>query len=155
MTGERRQHVANPPPKPLLIWDGECDFCRLWIERWREITAGKVEYATYQQAAHQFPEIPVEQFKRAMALIEPGGETFLPRKPSIARCDIDLREDGWRGATITFRDSRSFPKSLTNSSLVTAGSAQLLLDCYGEKTYGRQLTFGRGAGFCARSDSLI
>ena len=76
MTGERRQHVSNPPPKPLLIWDGECDFCRLWIERWREITAGKVEYATYQQAAHQFPEIPVEQFKRAMALIEPGGETF-------------------------------------------------------------------------------
>src|SRR6266699_2641900 len=76
MTGERRQHVCNPPPKPLLIWDGECDFCRLWIERWREITAGKVEYATYQQAAHQFPEIPVEQFKRAMALIEPGGETF-------------------------------------------------------------------------------
>src|SRR5881392_2762742 len=75
MTGERRQHVANPPPKPLLIWDGECDFCRLWIERWREITAGKVEYATYQQAAHEFPEIPVEQFKRAMALIEPGGET--------------------------------------------------------------------------------
>ena len=76
MTGERRQHVSNPPPKPLLIWDGECDFCQLWIERWREITAGKVEYATYQQAAHQFPEIPVEQFKRAMALIEPGGETF-------------------------------------------------------------------------------
>ncbi|HEY4257091.1 MAG TPA: lipase maturation factor family protein [Candidatus Udaeobacter sp.] len=76
MTGERRQHVANPPPKPLLIWDGECDFCRLWIERWREITAGKVDYATYQQVAHQFPEIPVEQFKRAMALIEPDGETF-------------------------------------------------------------------------------
>src|SRR5438105_12458058 len=76
MTGERRQHVSNPSPKPLLIWDGECDFCRLWIEHWRAITAGKVEYATYQQAAHQFPEIPVEQFKRAMALIEPGGETF-------------------------------------------------------------------------------
>src|SRR5438046_259535 len=76
MTGERRQHVFNPPPKPLLIWDGECDFCRLWIERWREITAGKVEYATYQQAAHQFPEIPVEHSKPAMAWIEPGGETF-------------------------------------------------------------------------------
>jgi predicted DCC family thiol-disulfide oxidoreductase YuxK len=71
-----RLRVSNPPPKPLLIWDGECAFCRLWIERWREITADKVDYATYQQAAHQFPEIPVEQFKRAMALIEPDGETF-------------------------------------------------------------------------------
>ena len=71
-----RLRVSNPPTKPLLIWDGECHFCRLWIERWREITSGKVDYATYQEGAHQFPEIPVEQFKRAMAFIEPDGETF-------------------------------------------------------------------------------
>ena len=68
--------VSHPPTKPLLMWDGECAFCRLWIERWREITAGKADYATYQEAAHRFPEIPAEQFKRAMALIEPDGETF-------------------------------------------------------------------------------
>jgi lipase maturation factor 1 len=68
--------VSNAPPKPLMIWDGECHFCKRWIERWRQITGGKVDYATYQEAAHQFPEIPVEQFKRAVALIEPGGETF-------------------------------------------------------------------------------
>src|SRR6266478_9457973 len=68
--------VSNPPPKPLMIWDGECHFCKRWIERWREITAGKVDYATYQEAARQFPEIPVEQFKRAVALIEPDGRTF-------------------------------------------------------------------------------
>ncbi len=59
-----------------MIWDGECLFCKMWIERWREITAGKVDYATYQQAADQFPEIPVDQFKRAMAFIEPDGKTF-------------------------------------------------------------------------------
>jgi len=77
MTNESKLRVSNPPPKPLLIWDGECDFCRLWIDRWREITADKVDYATYQQAGHQFPEIPVEQFKRAMVFVEPNGETFL------------------------------------------------------------------------------
>jgi hypothetical protein len=48
----------------------------MWIERWREITAGKVDYATYQQAAYQFPEIPLDQFKHAMAFIEPDGKTF-------------------------------------------------------------------------------
>ena len=75
---KRSEHlrVSNPPPKPILIWDGECHFCRLWIERWREITSDKVDYAIYQEAAQQFPEIPVEQFKRAMVLIEPDGETF-------------------------------------------------------------------------------
>src|SRR6266404_964014 len=80
---------------------------------------------------------------------------FLPRKVCIARWDIDHREHGWRGATITFRDSQPFLKSLTSSSLIIADSARLLLDCCGEKTYGRQLTFGPSAGFFAHSDSLI
>jgi lipase maturation factor 1 len=76
MTSEPRLRVSNPPPKPLMIWDGECLFCKMWIERWREITAGKVDYATYQQAADRFPEIPLDQFKHAMAFIEPDGKTF-------------------------------------------------------------------------------
>jgi len=59
-----------------MIWDGECHFCKRWIERWREITVGEVDYATYQEAAARFPEIPVEQFKRAVAFIEPNGEVF-------------------------------------------------------------------------------
>ena len=59
-----------------MIWDGECHFCKRWIQRWREVTAGKVDYATYQQAAARFPEIPIEQFKRAVAFIEPDGEAF-------------------------------------------------------------------------------
>ncbi|PYJ12382.1 MAG: hypothetical protein DME93_07680 [Verrucomicrobia bacterium] len=71
-----RLRVSNSPPKPLMIWDGECHFCKMWIERWRQITGGKVDYATYQQAAHLFPEIPVDQFKHAMAFIEPDGKTF-------------------------------------------------------------------------------
>src|ERR1700720_2603157 len=76
MANESRLRVSNAPPRPLMIWDGECHFCKRWIERWREITAGKVDYATCQDAAARFPEIPVEQFKRAVAFIEPDGEVF-------------------------------------------------------------------------------
>src|SRR6476646_2638038 len=65
--------VSNPPPKPLLIWDGDCDFCRLWIERWREMTAGKVDYTTYQEAGDHFPEIPPDEFNRSLVLIQPDG----------------------------------------------------------------------------------
>src|SRR5204863_1387516 len=68
--------VSNPPPKPLMIWDADCHFCKRWIERWREITAGKVDYATYQEAASRFPEIPVKQFMRAVAFIDSDGRTF-------------------------------------------------------------------------------
>src|SRR6266545_3037980 len=76
MANESHLRVSNPPPRPLMIWDGECLFCKRWIERWREITAGKVDYATYQEAAARFPEIPIDQFKRAVAFIEPDGEVF-------------------------------------------------------------------------------
>src|SRR5438552_3891577 len=72
--------VTNQPPKPLMIWDGESHFCRRWIERWREITANEVDYVTYQEAAERFPEIPLEQFQRAVALIEPDGKTFFAAK---------------------------------------------------------------------------
>jgi predicted DCC family thiol-disulfide oxidoreductase YuxK len=77
MTNESHLRVSNPPPKPLLVWDGECHFCKRWIERWREITAGKVDYATYQEAAERFPEIPIDQFKRSVVFIEADGEAFV------------------------------------------------------------------------------
>jgi predicted DCC family thiol-disulfide oxidoreductase YuxK len=76
MPNKSHLRVSNPPPKPLLIWDGDCDFCRLWIERWREMTTGKVDYTTYQEAADRFPEIPVDEFDRSLVLIEPDGTVF-------------------------------------------------------------------------------
>jgi lipase maturation factor 1 len=76
MPNETRLRVANPPSKPLLVWDGECHFCRRWIERWREITGDKVEYDTSQNVADRFPEITREQFQRSVVLIEPDGAVF-------------------------------------------------------------------------------
>src|SRR5438477_9442734 len=70
-------HVPNPPTKPLIIWDGECHFCRRWIERWREITRDAVDYATSQESAERFPEIPREQFERSVIFIESDGSVFL------------------------------------------------------------------------------
>jgi predicted DCC family thiol-disulfide oxidoreductase YuxK len=68
--------VASPPPKPLIIWDGDCHFCRRWIERWREITRGAIDYATSQESAERFPEIPREQFERSVIYIETDGSVF-------------------------------------------------------------------------------
>jgi predicted DCC family thiol-disulfide oxidoreductase YuxK len=75
---KRSEHlrVSSPPPKPLMIWDGDCHFCRLWIERWREITAAEVDYETYQAAADRFPEIPREQFQKSVVYIDKDGEVF-------------------------------------------------------------------------------
>jgi predicted DCC family thiol-disulfide oxidoreductase YuxK len=58
--------------RPLLIYDGDCGFCRVWIERWRAATGDAVEYAPYQSAASRHPEVPRERFAEAVHLFEPG-----------------------------------------------------------------------------------
>src|SRR5256885_11152865 len=68
--------VSSPPPKPLIIWDGECLFCRRWIERWREITRDEVDYETSKNVGGKFPEISRQQFERSVILIEADGSVF-------------------------------------------------------------------------------
>ena len=94
MANDQRLRVPNPPPKPLLIWDGDCDFCRLWIERWRQITADKVDYATYQRVADHFHEIPTDQFNRSLVLIQPNG-TVVFAAEAVYRSLADRRSRKW------------------------------------------------------------
>lgn len=75
MPGPTHQ-VAAPPSKPLLVYDGDCGFCKLWIARWREITAGRIDYDTLQKTAARFPELPRADFEHAVKLVEPDGRVF-------------------------------------------------------------------------------
>ena len=68
--------VRDAPSRPLLIFDGDCHFCRRWIERWRCLTAGAVEYASFQEVAERFPEIPREAFEQSVQFIETDGTVF-------------------------------------------------------------------------------
>jgi predicted DCC family thiol-disulfide oxidoreductase YuxK len=71
-------HVAAPPPKPLMVFDGDCNFCTLWIRRWQQMTGENVDYLSAQdpRIAAQFPEIPREQFDTAVQLIETDGSVY-------------------------------------------------------------------------------
>src|SRR5579863_2856530 len=58
---------------PLLVYDGDCSFCRFWIDAWKARTGDRVLYAPYQEVASRFPQIPVENFRRSVQLILPDG----------------------------------------------------------------------------------
>ena len=73
MTAQSRLQISNPPPKPLIIWDGDCHFCLRWIERWQEITGDKVDYVASQEIGERFPQIPREQFERSVVFVERDG----------------------------------------------------------------------------------
>jgi predicted DCC family thiol-disulfide oxidoreductase YuxK len=59
--------------QPLLIYDGDCRFCMYWIRYWQKLTGPGVTYAPYQEVASEYPEIPVEAFKRAVQYVAPDG----------------------------------------------------------------------------------
>jgi len=70
--------VATPPPKPLMVYDGDCNFCTHWIRRWQQMTGESVDYLRAQdpRVQAQFPEIPREQFDTAVQLIETDGSVY-------------------------------------------------------------------------------
>jgi len=71
-------HVATPPPRPLLVFDGDCNFCALWVRRWQQMTGDGVDYLPAQDPgiAAQFPEIPRPQFDTAVQLIKTDGAVY-------------------------------------------------------------------------------
>ncbi len=60
--------------KPLMVFDGECRFCRAWIEYWKDLTGERVEYAPYQEVAEQFPDVPRQEFAESVQIFLADGE---------------------------------------------------------------------------------
>ena len=76
MTNEPRVRVSSPPSKPIVIWDGDCHFCRRWIERWHVITQDRVDYRSSQEIGDQFPEISRNELLRSVVFVDTNGEVF-------------------------------------------------------------------------------
>ncbi|HTL17812.1 MAG TPA: lipase maturation factor family protein [Patescibacteria group bacterium] len=70
--------VVTPPQKPVLVFDGDCNFCRIWVRRWKTSTEDRVEYVPFQdsQVSLRFPELPKAGFETAVHLIETDGSVY-------------------------------------------------------------------------------
>lgn len=62
--------------KPLLIYDGDCKFCGLWVSRWLGWTQGRVDASPYQKAAPRFPRIPIAEFEKSVRFVEADGKIY-------------------------------------------------------------------------------
>jgi predicted DCC family thiol-disulfide oxidoreductase YuxK len=61
--------------RALLIYDGDCAFCRYCVDYARALNTGVLDFEPLQDAAVRYPEIPESEFRRAVFLIEAGGRT--------------------------------------------------------------------------------
>ena len=62
-----------PSPDPAVIFDGDCTFCRRWVRRYWNIKHDGIAFASYQNAASQFPAISDDDFRESLHVIEPDG----------------------------------------------------------------------------------
>jgi len=88
----------------VVVYDGACGFCRKWIERWRQSTGESVDYRPSSEAARDFPEIPAEEFDRAVQLILPDGT-----RRSGAEAVLELTSPHSWFAKLGLRAFRGFP----------------------------------------------
>ncbi|HEV2437340.1 MAG TPA: lipase maturation factor family protein [Verrucomicrobiae bacterium] len=99
--------VATPPPKPLMVYDGDCNFCALWVRRWQQMTGDSVDYLPAQDPAlaTRFPEIPREQFNTAVQLIESDGAVYSGAEAVFRTL---AHSPNWKWPLRTYEDSPAF-----------------------------------------------
>ena len=148
--------VARPPEKPLVVFDGDCHFCTLWIKRWKQISGDKVDYAPFQSAevAECFPEIPREQFATAVQLIEPDGSV---RSGARATFGALARNPAWRRPLWAYQRSSIFAEATEAGYRFVASHRSLFskLTCLGWGDHVEQPTHFRVRWIFLRGLALI
>lgn len=86
--------VAQAPGKPQILFDGDCRFCRFWIDRWRPLAEGRVEFAPSQEAASKYPEIPAQAYNESVQWVGADGEVAGGAE-AVVRLLEQLRGRGW------------------------------------------------------------
>jgi lipase maturation factor 1 len=62
--------VTTDVQRPVLVFDGDCSFCRIWVGYWQQLTGDRVEYVPYQTDAGRFPGVSVSEFQKAVQFFE-------------------------------------------------------------------------------------
>jgi len=60
--------------RPLVLFDGDCGFCRMWISRWKGMTGDRVDYRAFQEV--EDTRIAKEELQRAIHYIDADGKAW-------------------------------------------------------------------------------
>jgi predicted DCC family thiol-disulfide oxidoreductase YuxK len=59
-----------PAMKPVIVFDGDCGFCRKWIAKWQKSAGNRVDFFSYQELADPFHGVTHAEFSRAVYFIQ-------------------------------------------------------------------------------------
>src|SRR3954471_6376953 len=65
---------ARAGERPMMVYDGDCAFCRARVEGWREAVGSQIDFVPFQGAAAKLPDIPERDFRRAVHFVDASGQ---------------------------------------------------------------------------------
>ncbi len=87
--------MSDEPVRPILIYDGDCAFCRIWVDYWQRLTNERVAYQPFQTAADQFSDIPRTAFESAVHLVWPDGRVTSGAQAVFETLALTPGRTGW------------------------------------------------------------
>lgn len=82
--------------RPLLIFDGDCGFCRRCVGWMQKIAGDRADYASSQEVGADFPSIPPAEFTREVKLVEADGRVYGAAE-AVFRLIFDGSRNRWSG----------------------------------------------------------
>jgi len=82
------------PDRPLLVFDGDCAFCRAAVDRWRAAVGPQIEFAPLQEAAARFPQVGAQEFRRAVHYVDAEGRVSRGAE-AVFRASADGHRKCW------------------------------------------------------------
>ena len=64
------------PQKPLLVFDGECGFCRRLASKWYVKTGEQIDFVPYNEISDIYQHFSIAEFKKEIKLIYPEGKIY-------------------------------------------------------------------------------
>ena len=79
-----------------MIYDGDCNFCSLWIRRWQHTIGDRIDFLPFQDpgVTERFPEVPHDELEVAVHLIESSG-TVYGGAEAVFRALAHHPHEGW------------------------------------------------------------
>ena len=56
------------PKHPIMVWDGDCEFCRLCADRFKSAGTNSVEFIPFQNLHRKYPKAPRLDYKKSVVL---------------------------------------------------------------------------------------
>jgi predicted DCC family thiol-disulfide oxidoreductase YuxK len=80
-----------------LIYDGRCNFCRLWLEYMQALLGDRMEWVASQDIGDRFPDISRDEFKSSVILVHDDGSLSRGAGAIFQALSLSPRHAWWLG----------------------------------------------------------